>query len=179
MAKRSSPTVPAHVTAAPSECYAMNPSAKGFPIQRFTDCSVNHFHVLFDSARTSSIRLSSSRPFAFIFFAVIYIWPSVARARRKLLWDDEFFTLYLSRTKSWNDLLAALATGADQHPPSFYYLTHLIFNFAGTTHLTLRLTAIVGFGAACLCLWEIVSLTVNRTWSMAAMSLPLRSSSYY
>jgi hypothetical protein len=117
--------------------------------------------------------------FRIYLFAVIYIWPSVARARHKLLWDDEFFTLYLSRTKSWNDLLAALATGADQHPPSFYYLTHLIFNFAGTTHLTLRLTAIVGFGAACLCLWEIVSLTANRTWSMAAMLLPLRSSSYY
>jgi len=137
------------------------------------------FRSLLDPASAVWMRLASSRIVAFLFFAAVYAWPTITLARRKLLWDDEFFTLYLSKTKTWHDLLQAMATGADQHPPSFYYLTHLIFNLAGTTHLTLRLTAIVGFGAACMCLYEIVSRILNRPWGMAAMLLPLTSNLYF
>jgi hypothetical protein len=100
-------------------------------------------------------------------------------AGRKLLWDDEFFTLYLSKTQTWNGLIAALGTGADQHPPSFYYLTHLIGKLAGMTHVTFRLPAIIGFGLACLCLYEIVSRILTRPWGMAAMFLPLTMTLYY
>jgi hypothetical protein len=133
---------------------------------------------LFDPALDAWMRLANSRLAAFVLFGLVYIWPTVTLARNKLLWDDEFFTLYLSKTKTWNDLLAALATGADQHPPSFYYLTHLIFNLLGTTHVTFRLTAIVGFGVACLCLYEIVSRILTRPWGIVAMLLPLVTNLY-
>jgi Dolichyl-phosphate-mannose-protein mannosyltransferase len=142
---------------------------------------VTEVRLLSSPGRVQSawLRLTESRVAAFVLFAVVYTWPTIALARRKLFWDDEFFTLYLSKIPTWHDLLAALATGADQHPPSFYYLTHLIIGLAGTTHVTLRLTAIVGFGITCLCLYEIVSRILDRQWGMAAMFLPLTSWSYY
>jgi len=119
------------------------------------------------------LRVANSRLLTYVVFTVIYVPPTVILARQKLLWDDEFFTLYLSSTRSWNELVAALSTGADQHPPSFYYLTHLIFGIFGTTNVTLRLTAIFGYAVMCICLYEIVSWLLNRPWGFAAMLLPL------
>src|SRR5215472_2126314 len=95
---------------------------------------------------TSWSRCADSRAITYVLFAVAYLIPNIELARQKLIWDDEFFTLYLSRTASWSDLWRALSTGADQHPPSFYYFTHLIFKIAGTSHVALRFTALIGFG---------------------------------
>ncbi len=122
---------------------------------------------------------ADSRAMAYVVFGLAYIIPNVVLARQKLLWDDEFFTLYLSKAASWSDLWSALSTGADQHPPSFYYLTHLIFKVAGTTHVTLRLTAMFGFALACLCLYEIAREVVGRRWGLPAMLLPLTTPALY
>lgn len=124
-------------------------------------------------------RFADSRALAYLFFAVAYIVPNVVLARHKLIWDDEFFTLYLSRIPNWTELWRALSTGADQHPPSFYYLTHLIFNIAGTTHVTLRLTALVGFGLSCICLFEIARQMIGTKWGVPAMLLPLTTPALY
>jgi Dolichyl-phosphate-mannose-protein mannosyltransferase len=124
-------------------------------------------------------RFQDSRVIAYVFFAAAYIIPNVALAHRKLIWDDEFFTLYLSKTASWSNLWSALSTGADQHPPSFYYLTHLIFKVAGTTHVTLRATALFGFGLSCVCLYEIARQMMGRRWAVSALWLPLTTPALY
>jgi hypothetical protein len=117
--------------------------------------------------------VANSRPLAYLVLFAIYLPPTIVLARLRLLWDDEFFTLYLSTTRSWGDLVNALATGADQHPPSFYYLVHLIFNVFGVSNVTLRLTSIAGFALLSVCLYEIVSRMLNREWGFCAMLLPL------
>ena len=117
-------------------------------------------------------RSADSRAIAYTLFAILYSVPNLVLAHRKLMWTDEFFTLYLSKT-NWNELWRALSTGGDQHPPSFYYLTHLIFNLAGTTHLTLRLAPLIGFGLFCICLCEIARRVVGRRWALVALLLPL------
>src|SRR4051794_36261798 len=122
---------------------------------------------------TAWSRLTESRSIAYVFFAAVYVVPNLVLARRKLIWDDEFFTLYLSTTKHWSDLWAALSTGADQHPPTFYYLVHLIFGLTGSSHITLRLPALVGFGFCCLCLYEITRRLIGPRWAVPAMLLPL------
>jgi len=124
-------------------------------------------------------RYAESRSIAYVFFAAVYIIPNVMLARQKLIWDDEFFTLYLSKIPTWNELWRALSTGADQHPPTFYYLTHLIFRFAGTSHLTLRSTALVGFGLCCLCLYEIARRLIGPRWAVPAMLAPMTTSALY
>lgn len=120
-----------------------------------------------------------SRPTAWAVFTVIYLIPTVYLARIKLFWDDEFFTLYLSRTPTWHDLLQALATGADQHPPSFYYLTHLATTVFGSSHVTVRLPAILGFWLLCVCLYEIVRDLATPEWAVVAMFFPLSSEFYF
>jgi Dolichyl-phosphate-mannose-protein mannosyltransferase len=124
-------------------------------------------------------RLAESRPVAWAVFTVFYAIPTVYLARLKLFWDDEFFTLYLSRTPSWHDLLEALATGADQHPPSFYYLTHFVTAVFGSSHVTVRLTAIFGFWLLCICLYEIVRDLATPEWAVVAMFFPLTTEFYY
>jgi hypothetical protein len=120
-----------------------------------------------------------SRLVAWTVFTVLYAIPTVYLAHLKLFWDDEFFTLYLSRTPHWHDLLQALATGADQHPPSFYYLTHLVTTVFGSNHVTVRLSAILGFWLLCICLYEIVRDLATPEWAMVAMFFPLSSEFYY
>jgi hypothetical protein len=99
----------------------------------------------------------------------------VLLAQTKLIWDDEFFTLYLSKISSWSELWRALASGADQHPPTFYYFTHMVLELFGPSHLTLRLTALVGFGVTCLCLYEILRKLLGPQWAIAALIVPMTS----
>jgi hypothetical protein len=123
--------------------------------------------------------LAESRLVVWAVFTVVYVIPTVYLARLKLFWDDEFFTLYISRTSSWHDLLQALATGADQHPPSFYYLTHLLTIVFGSNHVTWRLPAILGFWLLCICLYEIVRDLTTPEWAAVAIFFPLSTGFYY
>jgi len=115
-------------------------------------------------------RYAASRTLVWTAFTLLYVIPTVLLSRIKLFWDDEFFTLYLSRTADWKTLLQALATGADQHPPSFYYLTHGILGLFGTSPVTLRLTAIAGFWLLCVCLYEILKPLTNPMWPSSPCS---------
>src|SRR3954470_24298259 len=125
------------------------------------------------------LRVVNSRLLAYLVFTVMYIPLTMLLANHKLLWDDEFFTLYLSTTHNWSELISAMSTGADQHPPSFYYLSHLISIIFGSTNVTLRLTATVGYAVMCLSLYEIVSRIISRPWGFAASALPLTCPVYY
>jgi hypothetical protein len=124
-------------------------------------------------------RTAASRRAIYLVFTALFFVPSVFFAHVKLLWDDEFFTLYLSRTSGWTALLQALATGADQHPPSFYYLTHWIFHIFGTGPVTLRLPAMFGFWLMCVCLYETVRSLTTPSWGVVAMLFPLTTNLYY
>ena len=125
-------------------------------------------------------RAASSRPLVYAVFSMLYLVPTIWLSRMKMFWDDEFFTLYISRTTGWHSLLQALATGADQHPPPFYYLTHWITQIFGTSHVTLRAPAIVGFGVFCICLYGNLSgPLVTPMWGVVAMLFPLSTKMYY
>ena len=114
-----------------------------------------------------------------IVFSLIYLVPTSLIAARKLLWDDEFFTLYISTVSGWHELLRALSTGADQHPPTFYYLTHLVLNTFGTNHVTLRLPAIFGFWLMCVLLYLLSRQLSGGVWGILTMLLPLTSKTVY
>lgn len=114
-----------------------------------------------------------------LLFLAIYLPITIFLAQRKLIWDDEFFTLYLSRPGSMGEILRAMQTGADQHPPFFYYLTHQIMAVFGMSHVTLRLSAIVGYGLTCICLFYLLRSRTSVLWAALGMFLPLVTRGYY
>ena len=112
-------------------------------------------------------------------FTLLYLAPTMYIAAHKLFWDDEFFTLYLSMTPSLHELLRALATGADQHPPVFYLVTHAAAALFGTTPISVRLPAILGFWLASVSLYAITRKFLAPVWGLVAILLPLTSGAYY
>lgn len=114
-----------------------------------------------------------------LLFFPVYLSVTIVIAQRKLMWDDEFFTFYISRAGGLSEILKALRTGADQHPPLFYYLTHQVMAALGTSHLTLRLPAIAGFALLCVCLFYLLRSRTSALWALLGMLLPLVSSAYY
>ncbi|WP_035349661.1 glycosyltransferase family 39 protein [Edaphobacter aggregans] len=114
-----------------------------------------------------------------LFFLALYFSIAIAKAKSRLMWDDEFFTLYISRIGTMKGILEALATGADQHPPPFYYLTHLLTVLFGTSHLTVRLLPMLGYGLMCVCLFLILYRRTSLLWAFLGMILPIASSAFY
>jgi hypothetical protein len=111
-------------------------------------------------------------------FTVAYLPVTIWLAAHTLFWDDEFNTLYISAGK-WPAILAALRTGADQHPPSFYFLTHLITSFFGATHLTVRAASIFGFWLMSVCLYALGRRYMSPAWSVVLLLLPCGTGPYY
>ncbi|HEY3457566.1 MAG TPA: glycosyltransferase family 39 protein [Bryobacteraceae bacterium] len=119
----------------------------------------------------SAIENSGIWPLAI--FLAIYFPLTAFLASRKLMWDDEFYTLYVSRAGSLSEILKPLATGAEQHPPLFLLLVHQIMAVFGPSHLTLRLAAIFGYGLFCICLFFLLRNRTSTLWAMIGMLLPL------
>lgn len=115
----------------------------------------------------------------FLLFFPTYFTIAIMTAQRKLLWDDEFFTLYLSRPNSMKGILEGLRTGADQHPPLFYYLTHQVTSLFGLSHLTVRLLPMLGFGLMCVCLFYLLRNRTSVLWAFLGMLMPLASTAIY
>jgi hypothetical protein len=115
----------------------------------------------------------------FALFVPIYVTITTLVARHKLLWDDEFFTLYLSRPATMSQMLDGLKTGADQHPPLFYFLIHHITAIFGLSHVTVRLLPMAGFGLMCVCLFFLLRNRTSVLWAFLGMLMPLTSGAIY
>lgn len=140
------------------------------PVRTFTEWTT----ALVDWAAS----VTSSRLPVLAAFTLLYLIPTLRIVRLKMLWTDEFFTLYLSRTSA-SQLLRALATGADQHPPAFYLQTHALMAVFGTSPVILRLPAILGFWLLCVCLYEAGRALTTPIWAVVAMLFPLSTPLYY
>jgi Dolichyl-phosphate-mannose-protein mannosyltransferase len=90
----------------------------------------------------------------------------------RLLWDDEFFTYYISKAPL-SEIWSALSTGADQHPPLFYFITHAFLRLFGESHLSLRLPAMLGVGVMSICIFQFVSKRTSAVYGLVAMLLAL------
>ena len=110
--------------------------------------------------------------------SVGYFWLTTSLASLKLLWDDEFFTLYLSYA-GYKGVMEALATGADQHPPVFYWITYALLDTFGYSPVTLRMPATVGFWAMLLCLFAVVSRHRSNLLGYLAFLLPATTSVFW
>ncbi|MGI8959996.1 MAG: glycosyltransferase family 39 protein [Bryobacteraceae bacterium] len=104
--------------------------------------------------------------------SILYLAATVQLAKAKLIWTDEFFTLYLGRLgprELWN----ALLTGGDQHPPPFYLIHNLFLRIFGEHPWSLRLPPILGFLLMMLCIYQFVARRTSTTYGLVAMVMPL------
>jgi hypothetical protein len=129
-----------------------------------------------DATQSRAERLASyietRAHWAVLSITCVYFAITLLLAHRKPFWEDEFFTLYLSRLgprANWS----ALMTGGDQQPPLFYWLTHGVMSVFGVHHISLRLPAMFGIALACLCAYWIVSRRTSPAYGFAAMMMPL------
>ena len=106
-------------------------------------------------------------------FSALYMIITCLLASRRLLWNDELFTLYTSRLPSFSDIWNALLTGADQIPPFFHLITRASLFLFGINELSVRLPSILGFWLMCICLFHFVSKRSSALYGFAAMLFPL------
>lgn len=110
--------------------------------------------------------------------SLLYLSVTCVLAQYKLFWNDELFTVYISRLPMLSDIWAILATGVEQLPPTFHVLTRGVVHLFGEQHLTVRLPAILGVGATGVCLFVIVSRRTSTAYGLIAMLLPLVTQAY-
>jgi len=109
--------------------------------------------------------------------SLLYLAITVQLANAKILWTDEFFTLYLARLGP-RDLLRALLTGGDQHPPPFYLMHHLFASIFGEHAWALRLPSILGFLVMMLCVYLFVARRTSAPYGFIAMVMPTATLAY-
>ena len=92
-------------------------------------------------------------------YTALYLLITIPIASKRLLWNDELFTLTISR-QSFHEMWRLLNTGADQLPPAFCAISHAAFALWGPHELSARAPEIFGFWLLGVCLFE---LTASRT----------------
>jgi hypothetical protein len=111
-------------------------------------------------------------------FSILYLAVTCLLASYKLLWNDELYTLYISRLSSLSDIWSALLTGAEQLPPFFYMIRRPILTLFGVNELMIRLPEVIGFWIMCICLFQFVSRRAPAVYGFLAMLFPLVTEAY-
>lgn len=109
--------------------------------------------------------LVRSRWWALLMFTVVYLPLTLQRAAVKPLWEDELFTLAISR-QPWPDMYRALATGADQHPLPFYVLTHAALATGLRTEVAIRLPEIIAGWIAALAVFLYLARILDAIYAL-------------
>jgi len=123
-------------------------------------------------------RISNRYPLLLIGgISALYLVVTIELARRKLIWTDEFFTLFFGRLSA-GELWKALVMGGDSHPPSFYLMHHILFRTIGEQPWALRLPAILGFLLMMLCVYQFVAKRTSVAYGLVAMLMPLATVAY-
>lgn len=110
--------------------------------------------------------------------SAIYFAAVLPLAARRLLWNDELFTLYIGSQPTFADTWSALKTGAEQMPPLFYVITRGFLALPGRREIVLRLPEILGFWGFGLLLFVIVRRRTSAMAGAAAMGCALVSGAF-
>lgn len=84
--------------------------------------------------------------------AVLYVTLVMPLLLIKLLWADEFITLYISKLNSVTAIWHALARGADPNPPLTHIVTMWSMRIFGENAFAMRLPALLASGIGLICL---------------------------
>jgi Dolichyl-phosphate-mannose-protein mannosyltransferase len=111
-------------------------------------------------------------------FSIFYLISTSLIAARKLMWNDELFTFYISRLPTLSEMWSAVVTGADQSAPFFFMITRASLWLFGENHLATRLPEVLGFWLMSLCLFRFVAKRSSALHGFTAMLFPLVTTAY-
>ena len=109
--------------------------------------------------------------------SLLYFAIALLLASKKIFWNDELFTFYISRRPSFSDVWAALLTGAEQLPPLSYVITRACTAVFGSGYVAFRLPEMAGFWVMAVCLYRFVSQRTTKAYGLIAMAFPLATES--
>jgi hypothetical protein len=98
---------------------------------------------------------------------------------RKLLWNDELYTYYITVLPTMESVWHALLAGGEQTPPFFYVVTRLSVSIFGLNATALRLPEMIGFWVMGGCVAAFVARRSSPLYGVAAGSVPLTTGAYY
>jgi 4-amino-4-deoxy-L-arabinose transferase-like glycosyltransferase len=99
-------------------------------------------------------------------------------ADRKPLWNDELFTLYISRLPGLDEMWSELATGVEQTPLSFYVATRVSLDVFGGGTVAIRLPELLGFLLMSACVFLFVERRSSALYGLIAAIFPLATIAY-
>jgi len=102
---------------------------------------------------------------------------AAGRASQRLLWNDELFTLYTSQLPT-PDILRALASGIDLHPPAGYFALKATTLTFGDGLVQARLCALAGFVLACVAIGRFVGRAAGALPGAVATLIPFVTGAY-
>lgn len=111
-------------------------------------------------------------------FSILYLMGTGLLASKKLMWNDELFSYYISGLPTISDIWSALSTGGEQIPPLFHIVTRISISVFGVSEWAIRLPEVLGFWVMSLCLFRFVSKRSSTLCGFAAMFFPLVTKAY-
>ncbi len=118
-----------------------------------------------DEASPPRAWLGGHRWWAMLLFTALYLPLTLERAAVKPLWEDELFTLAISR-QTLPEMYRALATGADQHPLPFYVVTHAALATGLPTEIAIRLPEIIAGWIAALAVFLYLARVLDAIYAL-------------
>ena len=110
--------------------------------------------------------------------SLLYVAVTVVFAQRKLMWNDELYTLYMARLPAMTDIWAALMSRGEQTPPLFYWTTRVSFDLFGVNNLSVRLPEMLGFWVMLASLYVFVARRSSSLAGLCAAAFPLVTIAY-
>lgn len=106
-------------------------------------------------------------------WTLFYTAITLFLAHEKPFWNDELFTFYISRLRSFSDIWKALLTGAEQLPPFFFVATRAATAVFGSSETSFRLPEIFGFWLMSMGVFQFVRVRLPIMYALAGMTFPL------
>ena len=114
----------------------------------------------------------------FILYSIVFFLWTGFLAHLRLLWFDEFITLYVIRFHSLAELVQKLKTGMELNPPLFHLLTRVSTSLFGESAIALRLPAMIGFWIMTVCTYVFVQRRTSPLFGAVAALFTLATTSY-
>jgi hypothetical protein len=129
------------------------------------------------------IFLNRHKLLVLVALSIIYFVGTAARARGRVFWYDEIFTLTIAQQPTLPAVVRAwrrfeLLPPYEQMPPFIHLVTHVVNRLFGAGEVVSRLPGMVGFWVFCLCMYRFTVRRVGVLFALAALLLPFATAAY-